>query len=340
MISYEMYCKILQMQQQDLRPSQIAEVVNIDERTVQKWLDEPSYHQRKATRRSSKLDPFKKQIICLLEKYPYSGTQVLQRIRELGYKGGQTILNDYIDKVRPRKEDAFLTLSFEPGECAQVDWGQFGTVSVGSTQRRLSFFVMVLCFSRMMYLEFTVSETMEQFLGCHRNAFEYFGAVPGALMIDNLKCAVLKRLVGEAPVFNPRYLDFANHYGFKIRACNVRKGNEKGRVENAVGYVKKNFLAGLDINGFSSVNPAGRIWLEEIANVRIHGTTQKQPVELFKTDKAAMKPLAAIPYDVASVRIARVNNRFRISFDGNRYSVPSKLAGTQLILKAYIDRHA
>jgi transposase len=337
-INYETYCKILQLQREGLRVSQIATVLGIDERTVQKWIDEKCFHQRSATQRNSKLDPYKPHIIRWLETYPYSSIQILQRIKEMGYQGGVTTLRMYIAKVRPRKEKAFLTLSFEPGECAQVDWGQFGTVNVGSTQRRLSFFVMVLCHSRMMYLEFTVSETMEQFLGCHRNAFEYFGAVPGAIMVDNLKSAVLKRMVGETPVFNPRYLDFANHYGFEIRACNVAKGNEKGRVENAVGYIKKNFLAGLDIADFSSINPAGRVWLDEIANVRNHGTTQKQPIELFKTEKPAMSPLPAIPYDTAAIKTARATNRFRISFDGNTYSVPAKFASAQLTLKAYTDR--
>ena len=106
---------------------------------------------------------------------------------------------------------------------------------------------MVLCYSRMMYVEFTVSQTMEHFLTCHQNAFEFFGSVPKRVMVDNLKSAVLRRILGRPPVFNPKYLDFANHYGFAITPCNVGKGNEKGRVENAVGYVKKNFLAGLDI---------------------------------------------------------------------------------------------
>ena len=106
---------------------------------------------------------------------------------------------------------------------------------------------MVLCYSRMMYVEFTVSQTMEHFLACHQHAFEFFGGIPHKVMVDNLKSAVLKRALGEAPVFNPKYLDFAAHNGFTITPCNVGKGNEKGRVENGVGYVKKNFLAGLAI---------------------------------------------------------------------------------------------
>jgi transposase len=328
----------MRMHEDHLRVSQICATLGLDERTVLHWIEEGCYRQRKTPLRPGKLDPYKAQIVRWLETYPYSSVQILHRLREDGYQGGATIVKDYVQRIRPRKTKAFLTLSFAPGECAQVDWGQFGTVRVGSTERKLSFFVMVLCYSRMMYTEFTVSETMEHFLGCHQNAFHFFGAVPAAIMVDNLKCAVIKRHVGCDPVFNARYLDFAGHYGFKIRACGVGKGNEKGRVENAVGYVKKNFLAGLDIPDFGAINPAARNWLEQIANVRAHGTTTKQPAELFKTEKPALRPLSAMPYDVGAVRSVRANNRFRVALDSNLYSVPSEYAGAHLSLKVYPDR--
>ncbi|MBK6972443.1 MAG: transposase [Sterolibacteriaceae bacterium] len=105
-------------------------------------------------------------------------------------------------------------------------WGEFGTIAVGDTRRRLSFFVMVLAWSRQMYVEFTLSQTMEQFLAAHVNAFNVLG-VPKKVMVDNLRCAVLRHPRGEHAEFNPRYLDFARHYGFQIVACAVAKGNEK-----------------------------------------------------------------------------------------------------------------
>ena len=130
-------------------------------------------------------------------------------------------------RIRPRQPPAFLKLDFAAGECAQVDWGVYGTINVGSTRHRLSFFLMVLCYSRLMYLEFTVSQQMEFFLACHEHAFAAFGGCPSRIMVDNLKSAVLQRLVGAAPVFNPKYLDFSRHWGFEISPCNVRSGNEK-----------------------------------------------------------------------------------------------------------------
>ena len=114
----------------------------------------------------------------MLERYPYSAAQVFQRLREHGFDGGYSLVKAYVRAVRPRRQPAFLTLAFAPGECAQVDWGMFGAVPVGQTQRRLSFFVMVLCYSRMLYVEFTVSQTMEHFLACHQHAFEFFGGIP------------------------------------------------------------------------------------------------------------------------------------------------------------------
>jgi transposase len=274
----------------------------------------------------------------MLETHPYTATQIFQRISEQGFHGGYSIVKRYVRRVRPPKSPAFLKLSFAPGECAQVDWGSYGAVNVGSTRRRLSFFVMVLCYSRMMYVEFTVSQTMEHFLGCHQNAFDFFGSVSKKIMVDNLKSAVLRRIVGHAPVFNPKYLDFANHYGFSIAPCNVGKGNEKGRVENAVGYVKKNFLSGLNIPDFSAIGPAVRNWLDTIANVRIHGETRQKPLDFFEKERPFLNPLPANPFDVATVSQVRASSQFRITLDTNHYSVPAEYASSRLTLKAYPDR--
>jgi transposase len=340
MIDYATYCRIQDAHQnQGLNISQIARTLQLDAKTVAKWLAEPRYRPRLQAARTSKLDPYKAQIRQWLETHPYSAQQVFQRLREAGYKGGLTIVKKYVQLVRPRRAPAFLTLTFAPGECAQVDWGSFGTVNVGNSRRQLSFFVMVLCYSRLLYVEFTLSQQMEQFLACHLNAFAYFGArVPDKVMVDNLKSAVLRRLTGEAPVFNPRYRDFAEYAGFTIKPCNVGKGNEKGRVESAVGYVKKNFLNGLDIPDFSALNPAVRGWLDTIANVRIHGETHQRPVDRFEEEKALLHPLPAGPVDCATVHSVRASSRFRVSYDTNRYSVPAEYAGVILTLKVFADR--
>jgi transposase len=340
MIDYETFCKIRDYQQQQgLKAQQIARELGLDGRTVARWIDEPRYRPRQSTRRTSKLDPYKTPICQWLESHDYSARQIFQRLREEGFDGGYSIVKEYVRKVRPRRPPAFLTLSFAPGECAQIDWGEYGSVAVGETRRKLSFFVMVLCYSRMSYVEFTLSQKMEQFLCCHQHAFEFFGnRVPKKIMVDNLKSAVLRRLIGEDPVFNPRYLDFAHQAGFTIKPCNVRKGNEKGRVESGVGYVKKNLLNGLEIPDFSALNPAARVWLDTIANVRIHGETHKRPVDLFAEEQPRLQPGPVHPYDIGTVLTVRASSRFRVSYDANRYSVPAQYASTILTLKVYPDR--
>jgi transposase len=339
MIDYETYCKIKDChQRQQLTVAQTARVLGLHPETVAKWVRCGQYRARQSMPRSSRLDPFKARIVRLLETHPYSAQQIYQRLREEGFAGGCTIVKDYVRRIRPPRREAFLKLSFAAGECAQLDWGEFGSIGVGSTRRRLSFFVMVLCYSRLMYVEFTVAQTMEHFLAAHEHAFAAFHGCPARLMIDNLKSAVLRRVVGEAPVFNARYLDFSRHWGFDISACNVAKGNEKGRVENGVGYIKKNFLNGLDLLDFSAVNPAAQVWLATIANVRLHGETHQRPVDLFQQEQPHLRALNALPYDIGRINSQRASKQFRVALDSNKYSVPAEFASQRVNVKAYPDR--
>ena len=339
MIDYDTYARIRHLHdQKGLTTTQIARELGHDERTVKRCLAAKQFQPRKAVKRPSKLDAFKATVVKMVESYPYSAQQVYQRIREDGFTGCYTVVKKFVRKIRPKREKAYLTLAFAPGECAQVDWGSYGTIRVGDTTRRLSFFVMVLCYSRQMYVEFTVSQTMEHFLGCHQNAFRAFGGIPSRIMVDNLKSAVLKRTLGEAPVFNPKYAEFAAYHGFSISACGVAKGNEKGRVENGVGYVKKNFLAGAELPDFVAINPAAQLWLDTVANVRIHGETRNRPTDMLGTERPHLQPLPLHSYDIGNVTVVRTSPLFRVALDSNHYSVPARFAGQRLTMKAYPDR--
>ena len=337
MINYPTFCQLqMLLDEKHLTVAQVAVELQLDPKTVE--LGGPSrYRPRQRTKRPSKLDSFKGQIVALLERHPYSAQQLLQQLRQQGYAGGYTILKEFVRQVRPVRKPAFLMLEFAPGECAQVDWGSFGSVTVGTTRRRLSFFVMVLCYSRMMYVEFTLSEGMEQFLSCHRHAFEFFGGVPAKVMIDNLKVGVLDHPLGAAGPFQPRYLDLAAHYGFEPVACKVRKANEKGRVENGVGYVKKNFLNGLEIPSFG--RQSRRPSVAGHRGQRPH--PRRNPPQTPRTvrpGKAPAQTPAGLPYDCAVVRPISANGCCHVMFDTNRYSVPHLYASQQLTLKIYPDQ--
>jgi transposase len=339
MLDYETYCKIRDHHdRQRLTITQTARALGLHPQTVSKWIRISQFRARRSAPRKSLLDPYKTLIVGWLDAHPLSAQQVFQRLRESGFIGGHTIVRDYVHKIRPRTPKAFLRLSFAAGECAQVDWGEYGSIAVGSARRRLSFFVMVLCYSRLMYVEFTVSQTMEHFLACHENAWNAFGGVASRVMVDNLKSAVLQRLAGTAPVFNARYLDYARHAGFTISPCNIRAGWEKGRVESGVGYVKKNLLNGLELADFSAINPTARLWLDTIANVRTHGETHRRPVDLFEEERSTLQPLNPMPYDVARLIATRACRQFRVRLDTNRYSVPAEYANARVTVKAYPDR--
>lgn len=338
MIDYETYCQIQKLHGEQMHVTQIAKTLHLRWETVNRWLHEP--YRPAASHghgRPSKLDPYKPFIIRQLDSYSYSAQQIFQKIKEDGFTGGFTIVKDYVHTVRPKQAPAFLKLAFAPGECAQVDWGCWQDIVVGNTRRRLSFFLLILCYSRMAYLEFFVSQSSEHFLAAHEHAFAALGGVPRRIMVDNLRSAVLRHWLGCEPVFNPKYLAFAHHWGFTATACNVRAGNEKGRVENGVGYVKKNLLAGLELPDFNGMAPIAQHWMDTVANVRQHGATHRRPIDMFEEERKFLLPLNAHLYDIARIESLCVSPQYRISLDANQYSVPPKYVGAQATVKVYPD---
>jgi transposase len=340
MIDYETYLQIHTLKkEQKLKPPQIAETLKLNIKTVQKWIKTPRYQPRKTSLKTSKLDPYKSRIQDLLDRHSYSAQQLFQLIGETGYTGSYSLVKKYVRRLRKPRKEAFFSLRFAPGECAQVDWGHCGTITVGNTKRNLSVFIMVLCYSRLMYVELTLSEKLEHFLQCHRNAFEYFGGVPEQVMVDNCKTAVLHNLPNQNVQLNPQYADFARHYNFTIKPCAVRRPNQKGRVENAVGYFKKNFIQARQFESFCALQNQVKIWLEKVANCRNHGQTKKQPRQLFEhEEKKKLIPLPILPYECSVPQTVRISSTFRIRVDTNTYSVPSAYAGLQLSMLRYVDR--
>jgi transposase len=319
---------------------QIAARLNVSAKTVRRHLASERWEPPKRRIVALRLDPYKALVKQLLEREQYTAAQVFQRLKEEGYTGCESVLRAYVALVRPRRQTPYLTLNFEPGQTAQVDFAECGTISVGETRRKLHAFVMTLCHSRMVFVKFIMRESMEHFLQCHREAFEYFHGVVKEVMVDNCKVAVKASALYGAPLLNERYADCAAHYGFKVVPCGVRKPQEKGRVERSVGFLRSSYLNGLDTERLTlaALNHGVRQWMENVANVRIHGVTHKTPLELFQLEKAALLPLPTFPYDCGVIVAARLNSQYRALFESNRYSAPPELAGRRVELGVYPER--
>jgi transposase len=301
--------------------------------TIRKYLDAPV--QGPAQRpRTSKLDPFKTTIAEWLEKdATATGAVIQQRLRPLGYTGGPTILRDYLQRARPQSKPsrAFVRMEPAPGERFEVDWGHFGALDYSGDKRKLYAFALVEAHSRMLYLEFTHSQSFETFVRCHMHAFAALGGIARETAYDNLATAVAEH-DGRLVRFLPRFLGFAREYGFYPRACNLAAGWEKGKVERAIGYARQNFWPLREFTDLHDVNRQARQWLSEVANQRQHRETRQRPIDRFQP--AALKPLPVIPYDYRDSIEVLVHTDLRVQFDGNRYCVPQRYVGRHLMVKA------
>src|SRR5208282_2110176 len=281
-IDYETFCKIHDCHdRQGLTIAQTARALGLHLQTVATWVARSRFEPRRSRPRSSVLDPFKPRIIRLLDSHPYSAQQIFQRLREEGYRGGVTILRDYVRCIRPTKRPVYLKLHFVPGECAQVDWGAYGTVAVGNTRRRLSFFVMVLAFSRQMFVEFTVSQTMEHFLACHEHGFAALG-VPSKIMVDNLKSAVLQRLAGVQSALSrlcppPRLRD---------RGLQCRPRQREGARRVRCGLRQNEFPAWARVDRLQH-DPRGRTGLARYHRQRAHSRRNATATRRFVCARAS-----------------------------------------------------
>jgi transposase len=312
----------------------ISRKLRLDIKTVRRAIKRDTFSYGRQRSRDSKLDGFKEKIDALLKSYPsLSGVRICEEIQKMGYTGGISILRDYLRTTRTTSK-AFLHIQPIPAEEAQVDWAYAGKVGEGTSAKKMYCFLMVLSFSGMLYLEFFPSQCLEHFMAAHVHAFHFYEGCPKKIRYDNLKSVVLTR-IGSSIQFNPRFLDFAAHYLFDPSPCNPRSPHEKGRVENAVRYVKRNFLQARSFTSISHCNKEASAWRDQVANCRIHGTTKQRPVDLFRDkEQPLLTPLPAIDYDTRITRTVKSTSQALVKFDTNRYTVPFAYASHLLTLKA------
>jgi transposase len=281
------------------------------------------------------LDPFKPYIVRRLIELPeLTSTRLLRELRERGYQHGIAVVRRYVAKLRaPKSRKAYLRVELEPGEQAQVDWGSFGHLRIGSSQRPLSAFSMVLSWSRALYIDFALDQRMETFCQMHRRALEFFGGVPKRILYDNLKTVVLHH-IGSTVQFNPRFLAFAGHYLFEPTAAPVRYPEAKGRVEASIKYLRQSFFYGRSFSTLADVRQQVASWRDEVANARLHATTRERPCDRLLLERARLRALPPHPFDTALVLPTIVSKEARVRLDSNSYSVPPQYVGKTVHLRA------
>ena len=314
----------------------IAAQLGVHHDTVRRAVESERFIRPGAQIRPSALDPYKAVITATLEQYPrLRATRLWAMVRDRGYPGSAIQVQRYVRTVRPAaRAEAYLRLDTLAGEQAQVDWGNFGPIRVGSTTRLLSCFVLVLSWSRACYARFALDQTLESFLRGHVEAFAALGGVPRTILYDNLKSVVLER-VGDHIRFHPRLLELAGHYHFAPQPCAVARGNEKGRVERMIGFLRHAFFAARPFGSVADLNAQLTRWIAEVAHARpVPDRREQRVADALAEEQPRLLPLPEHPFRCALLRAVSTGKTPYIRFDGNDYSIPHTLVRRPLTLVA------
>lgn len=303
----------------------IARQTGRSRNTVRRVLRQAGPTSFNKPQRHSCLDSFQSYLRQRWEECGLSAVRLLAEIRAMGYTGSIATLRRYLQTLKPERERLRkLTVRYEtpPGKQAQVDWAYAGRFPDPSGHIiPVYIFVMVLSFSRMLYVEFTSSMKLPTLTQCHLNAFQFFAGWTLEILYDNMKQVRL-----SPNEFNPSFLDFVNHYGIAAKTHRIRRPRTKGKVERMVDYVKDNFLNGRSFTDLADLNAQARHWLDYTANVRLHSTTERRPIDLWPQEK--LTPLNSVPAYQLWEWVSR-----KAGFDGfvrfakSRYSLPPEYAG-------------
>ncbi len=341
MISPQRAAEILRLYHAEKwRVGTLARQLGVHHNTVRRVLAQAGQAPGLATARPSMVDAFVPLIRDTFEKYPtLRASRLYAMVRERGYTGGPDHFRHVVARYRPAPvAEAYLRLRTLPGEQAQVDWGYFGKHRVGRAERALWGFVMVLSYSRQIFLRFFFGNAMANFLRGHVGAFESWVGVPRVLLYDNLRSAVLER-VGQAIHFNPTLLELAAHYRFEPRPVAVARGNEKGRVERAIRYIRDSFFAARRFIDLADLNAQATAWCA--------GTTAERPCpedrtravrEVFAEEQPRLLALPENPFPAEDREETTVRRWPYVRFDLNDYSVPYTYVRRAVVVYATLDQ--
>ena len=325
---------ILELHRQGLSVSAIAERTGHDRKTVRKYIRRglvaPQYKPRVARR--TVIDPYQDYLRERLLAWPQlTGARLLREIRDLGYAGGKTALGDFLRSVRPAAAPAFEVRFETPaGAQAQVDFAEFRVrfAAAPEVERKVWLFAMVLGHSRYLWGQFVLHQDLATVLRCHMEAFEHFGGVPREILYNRMKTAVLGEADADQPiVYNAKLLGCGAHYGFAPRACAPYRAKTKGKVERPYRYIRADFFLARSFTDIDDLNRQLRAWLDTVANVRRHGTTDRIVAEHFAEERPHLLPLPAGRFDAVLRLERRLNHEGCVSVGGNYYSVPDGTRG-------------
>jgi transposase len=334
MLNLDQFMNIRFLHRQGHSVRAIARLTGHSRNTVRKLLRVTRAPVAAPRVRPSLLDPYKPYLIERWRAHGLSAVRLHPEIQAMGFAGSLKIVRRFLQSFRDEQRvDAKLTVRFEtpPGEQAQCDWAEVGRYpQPDGTAIRVYAFVMILCYSRYLYIEFTRSMALSTLIRCHQNAFAFFGGWTKRILYDNMRQVV----VGPNRT-NPRFLDFSRHYGFEAKRHRPYRPRTKGKVERTVGYVRTSFLNGRTFAGLDDLNSQGRQWLGSVANVRIHGTTQARPCDRLLEE--TLTPVTGLNL----YQICRTGDNDRtvgaealVRFDNSVYSVPARYVGTRVSIDA------
>ena len=273
------------------------------------------------------------EVVKTLRKQAVEMVAIWQRLKDnYGYAGSYSSVRRYVAHLEPKSVEAYVRVHTAAGEEMQVDFGAVGQLFDPSSGRmRTAYaFVATLCYSRHQYAELVFDQRVTTWIGLHRRALEYFGGVPRRIVPDNLKAAVVKALVHDA-ILGEAYRQMALHYGFLISPTRPYTPRHKGKVENGVHYVQRNFIAGQEFADLHCANQQLKTWIREVAGVRDHGTTHQAPLSLFREfEQTALLGLPVEPFSLCEIRTAKVHPDCHVVVSGSFYSAPYIYVGQKL----------
>jgi transposase len=332
------------VQIEGLSNREAARRFGIDPRTVAKMLvfSVPPGYRRSLPPKRPKLDPFIGLIDRILEedksrpaKQRHTSKRIFERLRdEHGYAGGLTIVKDYVHACRQRQREVFVPLRHDPGH-AQADFGEALAV-IGGVERKIHFFAMDLPHSDACFVQAYPAETTEAFCAGHRAAFSYFGRVPQSILYDNTKIAVA-RILGDGKRQRTRvFSELQSHYLFLDRFGRPGKGNDKGKVEGLVGWIRRNYLVPVpQAASFATLNEKLLDDCRRRLADRLRGHDETIGERLVR-DLAAFQSLPPTPYDACEKKAGRVSSLSLVRYRGTDYSVPTAYGHREVLIRGYV----